>query len=427
MTDHHPPPPLRLLNLRTATEILNRTTTIFSTRHHLCIFLILSFLLFSLRTNVENLTHFITTYIDNNPNPTTVTTTHHRHHHRPFFQLTRIGILDDDSLSGDNELNPQFFGNIPNPKLNHTSFILDSFDPQLGFSNFISDNGIRVSEIVRSFGTTSFRAIEIKKQENRVINNGRVEFQRRELNTMLTFVGVLSGSYGLMIIAFVVTNIWVHGVVFVLVVNVFLNKHMPFSQIFEKGAILGSRRLYGFVIMRWAVRDVFTQVLGLFFFGEIEDQDSLFKIFIRMKFMPFSTAFPWIKGFEQEIYGFMLTWFLLDLVISFVFALDAWVAMADPRKSGKEVMEDGCHLLSIMINPAINLKSLEGIACGSFARHILTHIFGKVFASMIQCFMEVYFMVAWMMHYLSVKSKDAECNGVTFGNSELEAMLEDDR
>ena len=72
--------------------------------------------------------------------------------------------------------------------------------------------------------------------------------------------------------------------------------------------------------------------------------------------------------FEKEIYGFMLSWFLLDMFMSFVFAVDAWVAMVDSRKNGREVVKEGCRLLSLMVHPAINLKCLEGIVCGPFVK-----------------------------------------------------------
>ncbi|KAJ0663468.1 hypothetical protein HanPI659440_Chr13g0490321 [Helianthus annuus] len=461
MTDHPPPPrPPRLVDLRSATQILHHTTTIFSTRHHFRILIILSFLLLCLRTNIENLTTFLTTHIDNDPSiesllspsqPPPNPTTNHRHlrRRRPFLQLTRVGTLDDDFFSGDEELDQRFFGNVENTQLNNTQIILDSFHPQLGFSDSVTDNGIRVSEIVRSSVKMSFRSIE-----NVIVNNSRnnsvndsvvvddkkiesksglqllfvgVDLEYDELNTLLSLIGFLSGCYGVMIVAFVFTQVWVHGVVFVLVVNEFLRKNGLLRETFEKGAILGARRLSGFVIMRWVVRDAWTQLLGVYFFGEIEDQYSLFKIFVRLKFMPFSMVTPWVTGFEKEIYGFLLSWFLLDMVMSFVFALDAWVAMVDSRKSGKEVFKEGCRLLSLMINPAINLKCFEGIVCGSFARHILTYFFGKLLASMIQSFMEVYFMVAWMIHYLAVKSMDARSNRTSFGRRELEAMLKDDR
>ena len=65
------------------------------------------------------------------------------------------------------------------------------------------------------------------------------------------------------------------------------------------GSRLRSRRLSGFILMRWAVRDGMTQLLGLWLFGEIEDQYSFFKLFVRLKLMPFSVMLPRIRGIRE--------------------------------------------------------------------------------------------------------------------------------
>ncbi|XP_071700210.1 uncharacterized protein [Rutidosis leptorrhynchoides] len=457
MTDHPPsPPPRPLILLRTTSEILQQTTAIFSTRRHLLIFLFISWISLSFRVNIETATNSLTFFVDNDPsiqtllsrfqlppNPTSPTTAAiQRHRRRPFLQLTRVGTLDDDFFSGDEELDHRFFGSLSKPQLNATSFILDSFDPQLGFSDFVSDNGIRVFETVRSSSKLSFRSVEIieKVNDSAVIDNGTTEFEtdfayllkrfdldQPELIALLHLIGALSFTYGFMILGFVVTNSWVQGVVFVLVINDFLKSQKSFFKTFWKGATLGSIRLSGFVVMRWIVRDALTQLLGVWFFGEIEDQYSMFKIFVRLKFMPYTIASPWVKGFDMEIYWFLISWFLLDVLLSFVFAVDACVIMVDPRKTGKEVVKEGFRLLSLMIHTAINLKCFESIVCGPFARHILTFVFGKMFASVVQSFMEVYFSVAWLLYYFSVRSIEAGSGGAPFGKRELEAMLEDVR
>ena len=51
--------------------------------------------------------------------------------------------------------------------------------------------------------------------------------------------------------------------------------------------------------MRWAVRDGMTQLLGLWLFGEIEDQYSFFKLFVRLKLMPFYVMLPRIRGIRE--------------------------------------------------------------------------------------------------------------------------------
>ncbi|KAI3743429.1 hypothetical protein L1987_61138 [Smallanthus sonchifolius] len=458
MDGRSPPPPL-MLDLRTTTQILKQTTAIFSTNHHRFIFILLSFLILSLRSNVETATHSLTSFIDHDPsiksilsrlhisaNPTAAPAAANRHRRRPFLQLTRVGTLDDGFFSGDEDADHRYFGTLARPQPNSTLLILDAFDPQLGFANFISDNGIRVSEIVRSNAKISFKSAEPIDKEDKMDagdansndNEGdtfdelqlflkKFELEHHEMTALLFLLSILSASYGFAIFGFVITYAWVLGIIFVVVVNDLSKGYKSFFRTLWDGSNLGLKRLSGYIVMRWAVRDALTQLLGVWFFGEIEDQYLFFKIFVRLKLMPFSIVAPWVKGFEREIYGFLLSWFLLDTLISFVFAVDAWIAMVDTRKSVREVVKEGCHLLSLMLHPAINLKCLEGIVCGSFARWVLSHLFGKLFASAFQSFMEVYFMVAWLLYYFSVKSKDASSSGTPFGQRELEGLLEDVR
>lgn len=428
-------------------------------------FLLLSFYLLSLRVNIDFATHSLTSFIDNDPfiesfisriqspssvtSPTTAITTSNRHRRGPFLQLTRVGTLEDDFFSGDDELDHRFFGNLPNPQLNSTSFILDSVDPQLGFSNFVSDNGIRTSDAVRSSAKLTSTSIEIiEKDENVVIdefnrsapidetpeNKSNLEFflkrfdlEYHDFTALLYHVGAFSASYASVVLGFVLTHAFIQGIIFVLVVNNFCRRYNSFVIVYLNGIFWGLQRLTSFILMRWVIRDTFTQLLALFFFGKIDDRYSLLKIFVRAKFMPFSMTTPWGKGFEKEIQGYIISWLLLDVFISFVFAVGDWIVMADPRKNRKAAVKEGWHLLSLMLHPAINLKCYEAIVCGPFARGLLARTFGDLIAMAFQSFMEVYFMVAWMMYYLSVKSVDANSHGQPFGQRELEAMLEDVR
>ena len=67
------------------------------------------------------------------------------------------------------------------------------------------------------------------------------------------------------------------------------------------------------------------------------DLDSFF---VRLKLMPFSIMSPWVRGFEREISGFLFTWFLVDTFVAFIFSVDAWVAIVDSRKSGREIVKE---------------------------------------------------------------------------------------
>ncbi|CAI9289557.1 unnamed protein product [Lactuca saligna] len=447
---HHPPPrplPPRLILHRTTPEILKQTTTsMFSTGQNLLIFLVLFFCLFSLRVNVETTTHFLTSLIDNNPsiksfinrenvppNPnsptSTITTTSCRRH---FLQLSRVGsrILVSDFSSGDDE---------SDHKVNATSFILYSFDLQLESSNFVFGNGIRVSGIVRSTAKMTFRSIKITQKEENVgidkVNDSapfnethfqsflkRFHLEHHQFTAIMILILAFAASYWFMVHVFVGTYTKIHGIIFVLVLNDFCNRRKSFYVTFSSGSFLGVERLSrSFIARRWVFRDVFIQLMYFWFLGGIDNPYSQLKIFIRSTFMPFSIMSPWDKGFEKEIFGFMASCFLMDMLICFVFDMGAWIVMADSRKNVKQVVKEGCYMVSLMIGPAIELKCYECIVC------VLTRSFGLLFAIAIQSFMEVYFMVAWLLYYLSVKSIHANSSGQPFGQREIEAMLRDVR
>lgn len=126
-------------------------------------------------------------------------------------------------FSRDEEIDHRFFGTQPTLQLNGTSFIVDFFDPQAGFSNFISDNGIRVSEIVHSHAKVSFKAVEaieieekadtdntnsplmITENESDTIDDlqlfvKRFEVEHHETTALLFLLGVLSASYAIWLI-----------------------------------------------------------------------------------------------------------------------------------------------------------------------------------------------------------------------------------
>ena len=172
------------------------------------------------------------------------------------------------------------------------------------------------------------------------------------------------------------------------------------------------------------MRDAVTQLLGLWFFGEIEDQYSFFRIFVRLKLMPFSIMSPWIQGFEKETAGFLFAWLLVDMIVEFVFAVDSWVSIADSGRNWREIVKEGCYLLLAMFKQAVIIKCLESMVCGSFTRWTLARYFGKLSTTAFQSIMEVYFMVAWLIFYFAVRCKDATSLGRTFGRRELEGFIQ---
>ncbi|KAI3910302.1 hypothetical protein MKW92_012957 [Papaver armeniacum] len=452
------------LELRTTAQLIKQTSVSFSTS--LYTFLFLSLLLFFFRTSVENGTLIITSFIDRDPSlkallsridlsgrnlkssntednsfSTSGSTSsggrsnfnnnRGRRRRRPFLHLSRVGTLDDDFFSTDDDIDNDrgLFGFGKKGMINVTTMNLSYL-----FRGNDYDDGVLLNEIVASGGFQF-------KDEGSVMNDGGgvvgneeeegdfqffmkgLELGRRDAAALFFLVSFLSVAYGWVILGYLVTHSCILGVVFFVVVNNHLGKHVSSMKNIWGGSKLGVRRVSGFILMRWAVRDAMTQLLGLWFFSEIEDQHSFFKLFIRLKLMPFSVTSPWIVGYETQISGFLFTWFLLDVVVALVFAVDSWVAIMDIRMSGKEIVREGCYLISTMMNQAIQLKCYEAILCGSFVRWILVHSFGNIFASAFQSIVEVYFMVAWLIYYFAARCRDTSSDGRRFGRRDLEDYI----
>nr|XP_043623651.1 uncharacterized protein LOC122595363 [Erigeron canadensis] len=302
----------------------------------------------------------------------------------------------------------------PKPQLNATTLILGSFNTQMGFSGSISDNGIKISEVVQPGLNISFRSFK-KKEKN------------ESLKIPWVFFTVSFSTLAFEMIGYNFTRSWAHAIMFVVLVNHFLkiDRNQSLIMVIRKGVYLSFRRLIWFNTTRLGIMLVFTQILARLFFGDIKDRYTSYKYFVKLAFMPYSYELIWVENLENRIYGFLYSWYLLEMLVSWVFTVLASVVMAHRYNSDWEVIKDGFRLLSLRKRPAIFLKSFEYIVWG-FVAAMLTAFLGELFASFIKSFVEVYFMVAWIIYYFAVKKMDENSRGVRFGyRTELQGMLAD--
>ncbi|XP_051152372.1 uncharacterized protein LOC127266235 isoform X2 [Andrographis paniculata] len=468
MNHHHhgnpppPPPAPPIVRHTTTAQILKHTASVFYS--HLVTFVFLSTLLLTFRSNVLSASHYLSSLIDRDPSLKSLlsrldfSAPSHLHPHphprhqppynrrrRAFLHLSRVGTLDDDFFSGDSDFDRSlFYPSSRKPPPNATFFILSDFNPDYGFSSSVIDNGVSFPKVVKPGGVSfkpEFRKnVTVLEDEERKFVESRLddsnavvdldflikgfELGHRDATSLVILAGVLSATYAYVVLAFIVAYTWVNGIIFLKVVDHLVGKYRSFWRTFWDGSNLGLKRLSGFILMKWAVRDALAQLMGIFFFGEIEDQYVFFKVFLRMKFMPFANVAPWVVGHEWESSGFIVVWFLSDLMLGFIFAVDSWVAIVDSRRGGREIVKEGCHMLVALFCPAFEIRWLEAIICGSVGRWILRKMFGEVSTLVIQSLMEVYFMVAWLIFYFAARHKDDASLGRTFGRRELERLVE---
>ncbi|KAK6152393.1 hypothetical protein DH2020_015028 [Rehmannia glutinosa] len=426
---------------------------------HLLIFVFLSSLIFTFRSNVHSASHYLSSLIDRDPSLKSLlsrldfyASTHlHRRpqppyrRRRAFLHLSRVGTLDDDFFSGDADFDRSLFHPSYRKSIPNSTFVVLS---DYGFSDYsVVDNGISFPKVVKP-GAIGFK-LELNKNvthlEEEVEGNTSVESRlddsnavldldflikglglgHQDANSLFFLAGVLSAIYAYVVLAYIVTYTWVNGIIFLKVVDHLVGNYRSFFRTVWDGSNIGLKRLSGLILMKWAVRDALAQLMGIFFFGEIEDQYVFFKVFLRMKFMPFANVAPWVRGHEWESSGFIVVWFLSDLILGFIFAVDSWVAIVNMRRGGREIVKEGCHMLVALFCPAFELRWLEAIICGSVGKWLLRKMmFDDVFTLVFQSLMEVYFMVAWLVFYFAARHKDDASLGRTFGRRELEGFLE---
>ncbi|KAH7691142.1 hypothetical protein IHE45_02G097100 [Dioscorea alata] len=247
---------------------------------------------------------------------------------------------------------------------------------------------------------------------------------RADAVAFLYLLTVLSLAHSLAIIGFIFVYSSALGIVFFSVATAHLGHPISLVDALVSGASLGIRRLSGFVFLKWSVRDALIQFLCICFFSEIADQAKLFKLFIKVKLMPFSHS----GGgglWDPELSGFLFAWMVLDTAASLLLSVHPWVMIMDhnERRRGRDLAREGFYLVSLMPVQAFCIKCLETVLCGSLGRWAAVMAGERSIAGLLHSMAEVYFMVVWLVYYFTVRCKDAELDGRRFGRGDLEDCL----
>ncbi|KAG6508402.1 hypothetical protein ZIOFF_033776 [Zingiber officinale] len=337
----------------------------------------------------------------------------------PFLHLTRLGTLDDDGPFSD----PSSSSRLGSLGLNASFpalFLLgdgtvgqrSSTNPSLKFRvpEFVPS-----SPFVFSFpDMDDLVGLDVDRDrfpDLRILGRG-FDLDPRDATAIVYLLTLLSATHALAIIGFLLTYTSALGIVFFTIVTSQLGKPVSVINTICSGAQLGMRRLTGFVFLRWAARDALIQFLCIWFFADVRDQNVLFKLFVKVKLMPFSLSpvNPWPGPYDEALSGFFFVWALVDTAVSLVFAVVPSVVIMDHdfRRRGKDVLKEGFFLTSLMPRQAIWIKLLETLVCACMGRWMATVFGWKLFVTAFLSIAEIYFMVVWMVFYFSARCKDGE-------------------
>lgn len=363
----------------------------------------------------------------------------------PFLHLSRVGTLDDDFSDIDRATGDH------NPYRRHSGWLFNSSTflmmntghggrrpwlpgdrkirvseptaPPILFLMAEDDGGAGEVDTAAEDGEDEAAEIEI-----RIFGQG-FHLERRDAVVLAYLMSLFSVVYFFATVGFLSLYSCAVGIVFLAVAEFLLGRRRSFVKTIYGGCCLGIRRALVFVFLRWVVRDVLAQFLCILFFSDVNDQQSVLKLFVRVKLMPFLlTASPitqWSGGDESSLWWFLLAWGLLERVVALVFAFSWWAAVTDhhQRRRGPEVLWEGFRQVLSMAERAFLLRQVEMMICWNSGRWVLTAIGGSLFADVVQSVAEVFFMVVWLLCYLDARSREAQHGGRRFGWRNLEDCI----
>ncbi|KAF5475842.1 hypothetical protein F2P56_007606 [Juglans regia] len=368
-------------------------------------FLFLSLLLFSFRTTVEYGTSQLISFVDQDPSLKALVS-------------RRLQLAGTDS-----ERHPIFPRLAPRRRpsyLVHPDALVMAFNDY-----FFPGDDQRMAPLNHSLLILNQELVFPKYVIVNISAMKELELRESEDKRMVFFARSVMWVYILVVLWFVAIYSLGLGIVFITVVNEILGTFNSFLVTMWEGSRVGLERLFGLILMRWLVRHILTYLLGWWYFGKIEDQDTYLKLYVMLKLMPFSIMSPWISGLEKEILGFSITCFLTDTFLALIFAGDVWIAIMEPWRTQTEIMQEGYYLTLTTLSQGIHIISLEAIFCGPFVRVVLAQVFGRFFAMVFQSVLEVYFMVALLMLYFYAWYRNSSnFHGETFGWRELEGLFD---
>ncbi|CAA3029113.1 Hypothetical predicted protein [Olea europaea subsp. europaea] len=387
LTPTPPPPQLPSINHSTTTEILSRAAVIFY--RHLPTFLALSLILWFIRSTVEEMYDGLTHDYEPSVKDLLARMEYPSAHRiRQESQLSPVRT-DDNFFSGDSHDHPQSNqsgGNTTNSSFEHVN----------SFPQIILPGGFSFrAEIPKNNDT-------VNKSVERSLDDPLIEFDlellRKGLVNGLDDVSLL---FTLRIVSRVVyafafftssfAYTWAHGIVFLQVIDHLSGNQRSVYHSILNGATFGCKRLLQFSFFVFLV------------------------VAMRVMFIPFINLVPWVQGPQWEIADFTVKWFCTDLIVGCIFSVATWVAVVEWPISIIEISQETWHLLAAFRTPALEIRVLEAIICGSFGRGIVWTFFGNSCSLAFQCVMEVFFLVAWVLYYLSARN--------LLGRGQMQALL----
>lgn len=225
-------------------------------------------------------------------------------------------------------------------------------------------------------------------------------------------MGVIAGVLAAFCAVIMLQHAALLGTVAYSVISAYAGKQVGVISALKSGFRLGVVRLIWLAVLHGAFRDFMCLSVMKFFVGSgVLEPEKAERLVLRLSLMPFSILAPFKDvdatslALAARIGGFVSVDYIIDATTSCIYVMACWATIMERRYWGFAAFSRGWKLVSTMQNQVIAVKLLESMLCGRSARFILSLFMGNFLSLLVVSFGQLYFIICWLVLYLSARCK----------------------
>lgn len=212
------------------------------------------------------------------------------------------------------------------------------------------------------------------------------------------------------------------------VISTHMGKRASARQALKSSLKSSIGRLMWLAILHATLRGLHSLFFMKTLFGGVMEMEQVESLVLRLSAAPFAFLAPFMDadaaslGMAIRIGLFIGFDYLFDGVAYCIYMVACWVTILERNHWGLGAVTRSCSLVKSMEWQALVIRLIEATICGRTSRWLLQQIIGQFAASSIICVAQVFFLVLWLIFYMSARSLHDQSS--QFSHRTLEDFLD---
>lgn len=212
------------------------------------------------------------------------------------------------------------------------------------------------------------------------------------------------------------------------VVSTHMGKRVSTRTAIISGFKSGIGRLMWLAILHATLRGLQSLFFMKTLFGGVMEMEQVEQLVLRLSVSPFAFLAPFRDVDATDIsmavrIGLFVGFdYIFEGVAYCLYAVACWVTILERDFWGLGALSRSWNLVKSMEAQALTVRVFEAMVCGRTCRWLLQQVLGQFLAAFVICTAQVYFLVLWLIFYISARSI---CDGPSrFSYRNLEDFLD---